>query len=85
VAIASFKSCGSATIYLTDGSGNLLATQKTSTSPVMLNLSSYNEGVYYVRVVMCDEEYSYEVMKNNPPGASTPVKPFKPILHGIPK
>jgi hypothetical protein len=79
VSISSFKSCGSANIYLSDASGNLLSTQKATSTLSIINLASNEQGTYYIRIIMCDDEYSYTVIKNSP-GAGTPATTSKPPL-----
>jgi hypothetical protein len=78
VSISSFDNCNYADIYVIDGTGNVLSTQKTSSLMTSVNLSSYNQGLYYLRTVMCDQQYTIKIVKVNPgaPGKPlpTPVK-----------
>src|SRR5580658_9294904 len=66
VDISSFQPCGNALVYLQDASGNELLAQKATSSPVLINLTSYNQGLYYVKVIICDDQVSYKVIKENP-------------------
>ncbi len=66
VSISSFGNCGYADIYIVDGSGNIISTQKTSSALTTVNLSSYNQGMYYLRAVMCDQQYTCKIVKVNP-------------------
>lgn len=66
VAISSFGSCTYASIYIVDGSGNVLSTQNTSSLMTTVNLSSYNQGMYFLRAVLCDEQYTMKIVKVNP-------------------
>jgi hypothetical protein len=75
VAISSFGNCGYATIYITDGSGNVLSTQNTSSLMNTINLSSYNPGMYYLRAVLCNEQYTCKIIKVNPGAPTTPQQP----------
>jgi len=77
VAISSFGTCGYATIYIIDGSGNVLSTQQTSSSMTTINMASYNQGMYYLRAIMCDNQYTCKIVKINP-GAPSTAQP-KPV------
>ena len=76
VAIASLTSnpqtCQFAMVYLMDASGNVLQTQKATQSPVQMSLVSYNQGVYYIRVVLCGEQLYYKVIKVSPGNSKAP-------------
>jgi Secretion system C-terminal sorting domain len=74
VAISSFGNCSYASIYIVDGSGNVLSTQNTSSLMNTVNLSGYNQGMYYLRTVMCDQQYTFKIVKVNP-GAPAATKP----------
>lgn len=71
VSISSLQSCEFATIYLSDASGNLLSTQKATSTVIPISLASYNQGAFYVKIIMCDNQYSFKVIKNNPGGRNT--------------
>jgi hypothetical protein len=78
VAISSFQPCGTAVVYLQDASGNELMAQKATSSPVLINLSNYIQGVFYIKVIICDDQVSYKVIKvspgiSHPPASSAPV------------
>lgn len=77
VAISSFGNCSYASIYIIDGSGNVLSTQNTSSPMNTVNLSSYNQGMYYLRTVLCDQQYTIKIVKVNP-GAPYTTQP-KPV------
>ena len=74
VSISSFGNCGYADIYVVDGTGSIISTQKTSQALTTVNLSSYNQGMYYLRAVMCDQQYGCKIVKVNPgaPGKAVP-------------
>jgi Secretion system C-terminal sorting domain len=74
VSISDFKSYEYATIYLSDASGNLLSIQKTSSTLFSMSLAAYNQGTYYLKIIMGDTEFPYTIIKNSP-GAGTPPKP----------
>jgi hypothetical protein len=77
VSISSFQNCEFATIYLSDASGNLLTTIKTTSTLVPINLNNYNQSTFYLRIILCDDEYSYTLIKLSPrhPPTSPPAVP----------
>ncbi len=76
VGIASLDKCAYATIYILDQSGNIMSTQKATSTVTSVNLTSYQQGTYYLKTVLCDEQYSFRIVKMNP-GAS-PTAPQHP-------
>jgi hypothetical protein len=79
ISISSFQPCGSALVYLLDASGNALSSQTATSSPVPLNLANYNQGIYYVKIVVCGDQLSYKVIKTSP-GAGNPTKTKPPLV-----
>jgi hypothetical protein len=73
VSISSFGNCGYADIYIVDGSGNIISTQKTSSALTTVNLTSYNQGMYYLRAVLCDQQYACKIVKVNPGAPGKPL------------
>jgi hypothetical protein len=71
VAISSFQGCEYATMYLLDATGNLLSTQKSASTISQINLSGYSGNIFYLRILMCDFQYSYTLLKASP-GNGTP-------------
>jgi hypothetical protein len=78
VSISTLQNCEFATLYLSDASGNLISTKKTSSTLSQLNLTSYNPGLFYLKILMCDNQYSYKVIKLNPG------RPFMPSTSAPP-
>jgi hypothetical protein len=78
IAISSLQPCGSALVYLLDGSGNSLLSQTITSSPVRINLAGYNQGIYYVKIVVCGDQVSYKVIKTNS-GQGTPNTSRPPV------
>src|SRR5579863_1784564 len=65
VSISTLDKCRHANIYIMDGTGNLLATQEATSTLTTIDLTSYKEGIYYLRVNMCDEQSSCKIVKVN--------------------
>ena len=79
VSISSLQNCNYATIYLSDSKGSLIATQKAESTISPVNLSSYKQGTYYLKVMLCNSQYSYTVIKTTPgTGAPTTTKAVVP-------
>jgi hypothetical protein len=72
VAILNMQTCGFAMVYLLDATGNQLFVQKAVSSPLAVNLASNNQGVYYIRVVLCGEQLYYKVIKVSPVNSKVP-------------
>lgn len=82
VSIPCIQNCGDATVYVSDGSGNLISTQKLTSTISQVNLTSYTQGIYYLRIIMCNEQYTYKVIKTNPGGTGgSPTTPTKPHIN----
>jgi len=77
VSISTLKTCGHATVYLLDASANIISTQEATQSPLVMDISNYAQGEYYVRVVMCNNQYTNKVVKTTP-GTGTPTIPTMP-------
>jgi Secretion system C-terminal sorting domain len=75
VSISSLQTCGYATIYMSDASATLLTTQKTNSTIFPVNLANYNQGTYYFKIIMCDNEYSYKIVKLSPATGAPPKPP----------
>jgi hypothetical protein len=76
VSIPCIQNCQDAMIYISDASGNLISTIKATSSTIQqINLTSFTQGTYYFKIVMCGDQYSYKVVKLTPPsGTPNPVK-----------
>ena len=77
LSIPCIENCDYAMIYISDLTGNFISTQKATSTIQQINLTSYNQGTYYLKVVMCNEQYSYKVVKLTPT-LGTPPKPAGP-------
>lgn len=54
-----------ALFYLIDNNGRILASQKKSGMEASFDLSNYKSGVYYIRVLIKDENLFYKVIKSD--------------------
>lgn len=77
VSIPCIQTCADAMIYISDASGDYLAVQKATSTLSPVSLSNYNQGTYYFKIVMCNQQYSYKVIKLVP-GTGPPPKPIGP-------
>ena len=71
VFIANIGTCEYANIYITDGFGSVVSVQKTTSQTTIISLASYPQGIYYLRAIMCNDQYSCKIVKVNP-GSGTP-------------
>ena len=75
VSISSLQNCGNATIYISDASGTTLTIQKTNSTISPVNMASYKQGTYYFKIILCDNEYSYKIVKLSPATGAPPKPP----------
>jgi Secretion system C-terminal sorting domain len=75
VSISSLQNCGNATIYISDASGTTLTVQKTNSTISPVNMASYKQGTYYFKIILCDNEYSYKIVKLSPATGAPPKPP----------
>jgi len=67
VSIKNLTDCPQTMVYVLDNDSRVLASVQATQNPTMLDISRLAQGIYYIKVVTCDEEYTNKIIKV-PPG-----------------